>query len=135
MSRKRRPRLGVIVAAFLMCDLIRRVFADFSPKDWVSCILEVLFILVVCALEIPELWHKRKVRQKMKIVQALMESGHTLRTSVSGANTNNETASRWMQSVQNWIDASQRTLAGTSVQAGLAFMHRNVARYSVLWGH
>jgi hypothetical protein len=117
----------VLAAAFIMCDVIRRFFSDLRPADWVMSTLEVIFILVILWLEIPERWHKHKVRKKLKIVQAIMESGHTLRTSVADANTNNETASKWMRSVQNWIDMSYQTLAGSSVQAGLAFVHRNVA--------
>jgi len=119
-------RLGVVAAGFVMSDVIRRFFGDLRPADWTLCFLEVIFIAVILWLEVPERFHKKKVRKRLVMVQRIMSEGHNLRNSVSEANTNNETASKWIQSVQNWIDKSYQSLANTSLKASLAFMHRNV---------
>src|ERR1035438_5577652 len=90
MSRTRRPRLGLLVAAFMMCEVLRRIFGDFRPVDWVSCTLELLFILIVLWLEVPEVWHKHKVRKKVHIVQRLLLDGNKFQLTAPSRNVDNE---------------------------------------------
>jgi hypothetical protein len=132
MSREKGTRL--LVAAVMTIDTLRRFFGDFRPADLTICILEIIFIAVILWLDLPERFHKNKVRRRLVLVQRIMLDGHNLRTSVSDANANNETASKWIQSVQIWIDNSYQSLADNSLQAGLAFMHRHVAPDVLYWG-
>lgn len=94
--------------------------------DWAILIVDFLVLAVILWLDAPERFHRRKVRKRLVVVQKMMLDGHSLRNSVADANKNDETASRWIQSVQTWIDTSYKTLADTSMQAALAFIHRNV---------
>jgi hypothetical protein len=127
MSRGRRPRLFLIAAAFMMCDLLRRIFGDFRPVDWVSCTLELLFILVVFWLEVPEVWHKHTVRKKVRIVQRLLLDGNKFQVSAPPMDFQDaEAISQWSEGVRAWTDSSQQTLTDNSIQAGLAFSRRNV---------
>jgi hypothetical protein len=127
MSRARRPRLALLAAAFVMCDLLRRIFGDFRPVDWVSCTLELLFILVVLWLEVPEVWHKHTVRKKVRIVQRLLLDGNKFQLSAPPKDFENaEVISQWSEAVRAWIDTSQQTLTDNSIPAGLAFSRRNV---------
>jgi len=117
-----------------MCDVLRRIFGDFRPVDWVSCTLELLFILVVLWLEVPEVWHKHKVRKKVHIVQRLLLDGNKFQLTAPSRNVDNEEViSQWVEAVKAWIESSHQTLAANSMQAGLAFSRRNVEP-DVLYG-
>lgn len=94
--------------------------------DWAILIVDFLVLAVILWLDAPERFHKRRVRKRLAIVQRMMLDGHALRNSVADANVSDEAASKWIQSVQSWIDTSYKTLADTSMQAALAFIHRNV---------
>lgn len=133
MSRGRGASLWLVVALIAMLDVIRRFFSDLRPADWTLCVLEVIFIAVILWLEVPERFHKRKVRKGLKVVQRIMLDGHNLRTSVSEA-TDDKTAPEWIQSVDKWIDTSHSALSDTSLQAALAFMHRSPLKPDIYYG-
>ena len=111
-----------------------RMFTDGSrPIDWAILIVDFLVLAVIIWLDAPERFHRKRVRKRLVLVQRIMLEGHALRSSVSTANESNQTASDWIQSVQAWIDTSYQSLADVSMQAALAFMHRNVVP-DVSWG-
>ena|SRR5208283_2726634 len=111
-----------------------RMLTDGSrPIDWAILIVDFLVLAVILWLDAPERFHKKKVRKRLVLVQRIMLDGHALRNSVSTASASNQTASQWIQSVQAWIDTSHQSLADVSMQAALAFMHRNVVP-DVSWG-
>jgi hypothetical protein len=106
---------------------IRGFFGEFRAADLVASGLELAFILVILWLELPERFHKRRIRKQLAMIQRIMFDGHDFRDSVASANANDEAASRWIKSVQAWIDSTYHSIAATSLAAALAFMHRNVA--------
>ncbi len=127
MRRARRSRLSLLAAAFMMCDVLYRFFGDFRPVDWVSCILELLFILVVLWLEVPDVLHKWKVHKKVRIVQRLLLDGNKFQITAPATDFDNVTViSEWVEGVKAWIESSNQTLSDNSILAELAFSRRNV---------
>ena len=97
--------------------------------DWAILIVDFLVLAIIIWLDAPERFHKRKVRKQLVSVQRIMLDGHTLRESAPTAvpDVTHDVAALWVQSVQAWINDSHESLAGSSRQAALAFIHRDVA--------
>ena len=103
------------------------------PIDWAILIVDFLVLAVILWLDAPERFHKRKVRKRLLIVQKIMLDGHSLRESAPPvANATNDAADQWVRSVKIWIDNADQSLAATSRQAALAFIHREVAP-DIMW--
>jgi hypothetical protein len=102
--------------------------------DWAILIVDFLVLAVILWLDAPERFHKRKVRKRLLMVQRIMLDGHNLRTSAPAVViATNDVAEQWVKSVQTWIDGAYQSLANASMQAALAFIHRDVAP-DIVWG-
>jgi hypothetical protein len=116
-----------MVALFMACDLLHRIFGDFRPVDYISCGLESIFIIMVLWLELPDLFHKRRVRKKVRIIQQLLLEGDKLRQTAPPADVQNlNVPVGWSGSVQAWIGNCDNLIADHSIPAWLAFTRRNV---------
>ena len=122
------PRKGVrlVAAAVKMIDAIRRFFGDFRPADWTTGIIELLFIAVILWLDLPERFHRRRVRNALVIVKELMAEGQGLVRSAPWASTSPDepTAARWVRDVNTWIEKTHQSFEKNSIQAMMSFEQR-----------
>ena len=133
MSRVRRRALHLAASVFAGGDALYRVWRMLTEGarfiDWAILVVDFLVLAVILWLDAPERFHKRKVRKRLAMVQRIMLDGHNLRASAPTTvpDVTHNAATQWVQSVQAWIDGSYQSLADTSMQAALAFIHRDVA--------
>lgn len=87
-----------------------------------------MFILVVLWLEVPEVWHKHRVRRCVRFVHARIADGQRLHDSAPPAGTTDGAiADSWVEAVQQWIDQTGEALYKYSIAAGLSFNSRRLA--------
>jgi hypothetical protein len=126
MSRGEGGRLRA--AALMMLDAIRRFFGDFRPADWTLCLLEIIFVGVILWLDLPERFHRNKVRRRLRFVHARIADGQRLHESAPPAGTTDiALVDPWIGAVRQWIDQTNEALSKYSVAAGLSFNSRKVA--------
>lgn len=125
MSRGRRAiRLAALL--IFMCDAIRHalhiLFGTPEPIEVWMLIADVLIVVLIIWLDLPEWFHKRKCHKIVTTIAPYIERGQEIRQNVpSPEMAERESGVAWMQSVDAWSEETNNFLLTHSRRASLAF--------------
>jgi hypothetical protein len=95
--------------------------------DWLTLIVELLFIGTVLLLDLPERFHRRRVRLAVEDIKVLIQSGQKLVLQGPPTETaTEESCQKRNDAVAVWIGSAHKSLANHSDTAAISFEQRRL---------
>jgi hypothetical protein len=102
------------------------VFSGTRLIDWLTLIVELLFIGTVLLLDLPERFHRRRVRLAVEDIKVLIQSGQKLVLQGPAETATEESCKQWADAVVVWIESAHKSLANHSDTAAISFEQRRL---------
>jgi hypothetical protein len=122
----RRGAVRLCAAVVAMFDAVRRicrlVFGSPQPIEWWLLAADLAIVFLIIWLDVPEKFHKYRVRKRKEKVFECWATGQTLQT-MAPVNHGPENTASWLVSFKEWNNKTHDLLQSYSPEAAVAFFH------------
>jgi hypothetical protein len=109
--------------------MLRRVFAETRPIDWLIVVIDFIVLFWIAAANIIKVPHRWKSRGTIKRLKEFLADGEDLHGSRPTTHSSHNDANAWVGAVKIWVDGVQSFLAKNAVRALIVFeQHRTGPR-------